>query len=108
MGQVKTLLAEYVPPDPQKMGTSLQGRECFVESESWAQTVALEFRNYGQPGDQMTLSCTATRKVSSRSVSTHMDDPKNAVTLGLKWVACQMEQTTSSRRFLPRPRKSFR
>jgi hypothetical protein len=83
MGQVKTLLAEYVPPDPQKMEQAFKAGNASLNRNPGAQTVALVFRNYAQPGDQMTLSfSTATRKVSSLNVNTYLDDPKDAVTLG--------------------------
>ena len=85
MGQVKTLLAEYVPPDPQKMEQAFKAGNASLNPNPGAQTVALVFRNYAQPGDQMTLSfSTATRKVTSLNVNTYMDDPKDVVTLGVQ------------------------
>jgi hypothetical protein len=85
MGQVKTLLAKYVPPDPQKMEQAFQAGNASLNPNPGAQTVALVFKNYAQPGDQMTLSfAPATRKVSSLNVNTYMDDPKNVVTLAVQ------------------------
>jgi hypothetical protein len=85
MGQVKTLLAKYVPPDPQKMEQAFQAGNASLNPNPGAQTVALVFKNYAQPGDQMTLSFgPATRKVSSLNVNTYMDDPKNVVTLAVQ------------------------
>ena len=44
----------------------------------------LVFKDYAQPGDQMTLSFnTAAKKISSLDVNTYMDDPKDAVTLAV-------------------------
>jgi hypothetical protein len=85
MGQVKTLLAEYVPPDPQKMERAFKAGNASLNPNPGAQTVALVFKNYARPGDQMTLSFgTATRKVSSLNVNTYMDDPKDVVTLAVQ------------------------
>ena len=40
------------------------------------------FRNYAQPGDQMTLTFeTAAKKITSLSVNTYMGETKDAVTL---------------------------
>src|SRR5882757_8420985 len=81
MGQVKGLLAMYVPPDPQRMQQAFQaGNVSFHPAgEGVAQLV---FKDYAQPGDQMTLSFnTAARKISSVNVNTYMDDPKDTVTL---------------------------
>ena len=44
------------------------------------------FKDYAQPGDQMTLSFdTAAKKISSVNVNTYMDDPKDVVTLAVKF-----------------------
>jgi hypothetical protein len=80
MGQVKTLLSMYVPPDPQKMAQAYQAGKVSLNPAGGA--VNLVFRDYAQPGDQMTLSFdTAARKISSVNVSTYMDNPKDGVTL---------------------------
>jgi len=85
MGQVKTLLAKYVPPDPQKMQQAFQSGNASLNPTPGAQAVGLVFKNYAQPGDQMTLSFdTATKKVSGLNVNTYMDDPKDVVTLAVK------------------------
>ena len=82
MGQVKSLLSMYVPPDPQKMATNFSGRQRFIESAPAADIV---FKNYAQPGDQMTLSFNAAaRKISAVNVNTYMDDPKDTVTLAVQ------------------------
>jgi len=85
MGQVKTLLAMYVPPDPQKMAQAFEAGNVSLNPNPEAQAVAIVFKNYAQPGDQMTLSFDkATRKVSSLNVNTYMDDPKDVVTLAVQ------------------------
>jgi hypothetical protein len=80
MGQVKSLLGMYVPPDPQKMGQAYQAGKVSLNPAGGG--VNLVFTDYAQPGDQMTLFFdTAARKVGSVSVNTYMDDPKDRVTL---------------------------
>jgi hypothetical protein len=84
MGQVKTLLAKYTPPDPQKMEQALKSGNASLNPDQAAQTVGLVFKNYAQTGDQMTLSFdTATKKVSGLNVNTYLDDPKDVVTLAV-------------------------
>jgi hypothetical protein len=85
MGQVKTLLAKYTPPDPQKMEQAFKSGNASLNPNPAAQTVGIVFKNYAQSGDQMTLSFdTATKKVSALNVNTYLDDPKDVVTLAVK------------------------
>lgn len=85
MGQVKTLLGKYTPPDPQKMEQAFKSGNVSLDPNPTAQTVGIVFKNYAQSGDQMTLSFdTATKKVSSLNVNTYLDDPKDVVTLAVK------------------------
>jgi hypothetical protein len=80
MGQVKSLLGMYVPPDPEKLAQAYQAGK--VSLNPAGGSVNLTFASYAQPGDQMTLSFdTATRKITSVNVNTYMDDPKDKVTL---------------------------
>ena len=85
MGQVKSLLAMYVPPDPQKMGQAFQAGNVSLNPMPASQETALVFKNYAQPGDQMSLSFnTEAKKISSVNVNTYMDDPKDTVTLAVQ------------------------
>jgi hypothetical protein len=80
MGEVKDVLAMYVPPDPQKMQQAFQAGK--VSFNPAGGVINLVFKDYAQPGDQMTLTFdTATKKISSLSVNTYMGDAKDAVTL---------------------------
>jgi hypothetical protein len=81
MGQVKSLLSMYVPPDPQKMGQTFQAGNASLNP----QAADIVFKNYAQPGDQMTLSFNAaTKKISAVNVNTYMDNPKDTVTLAVQ------------------------
>ena len=80
MGDVKSLLSTYVPPDPQRMEQAYQAGKLSLNPAGGLMN--LVFRDYAQPGDQMTLTFdTATRKIISLSINTYMGETKDAVTL---------------------------
>jgi hypothetical protein len=80
MAGVKSVLAQYLPPDPQRMELAKQAGNLSVNPVEGA--VNLVFKNYAQPGDQMTVTFnTAARKVASVNVNTYMGDANDAVTL---------------------------
>jgi hypothetical protein len=83
MGDVKNLLALYVPPDPQKMQQAYAAGNVLLNPSSGL--VNLVFKNYAQPGDQMTITFDPTsKKVISVSVQTYMGQSKDAVTLQIQ------------------------
>src|SRR6266404_253238 len=80
MEDVKGLLSMYVPPDPQKMQQAYQAGKVSLNPSGGI--VNLVFRDYAQPGDQMTLVFDpATRKVASLNINTYMGETKDVVTL---------------------------
>jgi len=82
MGQVKTLLSQYVPPNPQKMQQAFAAGKASLNPSPDSGTTSIVFKDYALPGDQMTLTFnTATKKISTLNVNTYMDDPKDVVTL---------------------------
>ena len=87
MGQVKSLLALYVPPDPQRMEKAFKaGNASLVPGGGGV--AQLVFKNYAQPGDQMTVSFdTAAKKVQQVNVNTYLDEPKDVVTLSLQFAS---------------------
>ncbi|HSY73175.1 MAG TPA: hypothetical protein VK798_13065 [Alloacidobacterium sp.] len=88
MGQVKTLLAMYVPPDPQRMQQAYQSGKVSLNATAGSGVAGLVFKDYAQPGDQMTISFdTAAKKISSLNVNTYMDDPKDTVTLAVQFAS---------------------
>jgi hypothetical protein len=83
MGDVKGLLSMYVPPDPQRMEQAFRAGKLSLNPSGGI--VNLVFRDYAQPGDQMTLSFDpGTKKVISVSVNTYMGQTKDAVTLQIR------------------------
>ncbi len=88
MGQVKTLLAMYVPPDSQRMQQAFQDGKVSLNATAGSGSAGIVFKDYAQPGDQMTLSFdTEARKISSLNVNTYMDDPKDIVTLKVQFAS---------------------
>ena len=88
MGQVKTLLALYVPPDPQRMQQALQSGKASLIPNPSSGVVQIVFKDYAQPGDQFTLSFNAAaKKISSVNVNTYLDEPKDTVTLAVQFAS---------------------
>jgi hypothetical protein len=88
MGQVKNLLGMYVPPDPQRMQQAFQANKVSLSPGAEGGAAQIVFKDYAQPGDQMTLSFDkAAKKISAVNINTYMDDPKDVVTLGVKFAS---------------------
>jgi len=80
MEEVKGVLGMYVPPEPQRMEQAYQAGNFSLNPAG--NFVNLIFRNYAQPGDQLTITFdSAAKKIVSLSVNTYMGDAKDAVTL---------------------------
>jgi hypothetical protein len=81
MGQVKSLLSLYVPPDPQKMQQAIQAGKVSLSRDAAAGLVNLTFKDYAQPGDQMVVAFDpAAKKIAHLNINTYMDQAKDAVT----------------------------
>jgi hypothetical protein len=80
MSDVKGLLSLYVPPDPQKMQQAFQAGK--VSLNPAGGVVNLIFKDYAQPGDQMTLTFDpAAKKITTLNINTYMGQSKDVVTL---------------------------
>jgi hypothetical protein len=80
MDGVKSVLAMYVPPDPERMQQAYQAGNSALNPVPGAAN--LVFTNYAQPGDKMTLTFdTAAKKIRHVTVDTYMGEAKDAVTL---------------------------
>jgi hypothetical protein len=88
MGDVKILLAKYVPPDPQNMQQALQSGKVSLSPNPSSGVTQIVFKDYALAGDQMTLSFdTAAKKISTVNVNTYLDDPKDVVTLAVHFAS---------------------
>jgi hypothetical protein len=82
MGQVKTLLALYVPPDPNQIQQAIQAGKVSVNPSPGTGTTNIVFTNYALPGDKMTVTFNSeAHKISALNVNTYLDNPKEVVTL---------------------------
>lgn len=83
MGDVKVLLSQYVPPDPQKMEQAFKAGKLSVNPAG--SIVNFIFRDYAQAGDQMTLAFDPAKKaILSLSINTYLGQEKDAVTLQVR------------------------
>ena len=88
MGQVKVLLAKYVPPDPQSMQQAFQSGKASLNPNASSGVAQIVFKDYALAGDQMALSFdTAAKKITSVKVNTYLDDPKDVVTLAIQFAS---------------------
>jgi hypothetical protein len=82
VADVKDLLAEYLPPNPQKIQAAMQAGNVSISRDAAAGLVNLVFKNYAQPGDQMTVAFDpAAKKIANVNVNTYTGQTKDAVTL---------------------------
>jgi hypothetical protein len=80
MGDVKNLLALYVPPDPQKMQQAYQSGNFSLNPVGGM--LNLIFANYAQPNDKLTVTFDqASKKITALHVNTYMGEAKDVVTL---------------------------
>lgn len=80
MDDVKSVLAMYVPPDPQRMQAAFTAGKVSLNPAGGMLNVI--FADYAQPGDRMTLTFdSSSKKIVSLSVNTYMGQAKDAVTL---------------------------
>jgi len=80
MEEVKGVLSMYVPPEGQRMQQAYQSGNLALNPAGGV--LNLIFRNYAQPGDQMTLTFDpGTKKITALSVNTYMGETKDVVTL---------------------------
>ncbi len=88
MGQVKLLLAKYVPPDPQSMQQAFGSGKVSLNPNASSGMTQIVFKDYALAGDQMTISFdTAAKKISTVKVNTYLDDPKDVVTLSAQFAS---------------------
>jgi hypothetical protein len=84
MQQVKGLIGQYVPPDPNRMQQVYQAGNVFVNPSPGM--IRLVFKNYVQPGDSMTIAIDQnTKKLASLHVNSYLGEAKDAVTLSVQF-----------------------
>jgi hypothetical protein len=88
MGQVKTLLALYVPPNPNQIQQAIQAGKVSITPSPASGTTNIVFTNYALPGDKMTVTFNSeAHKISALNVNTYLDNPKDVVTLAVSFAS---------------------
>ncbi len=88
MQQVQGIISLYVPPDPQRMQRAFQAGNVSMNKTMGTNIANLVFKNYAQPGDQMTISFdTTSKKIQTLNVNTYLDNPKDVVTLAVQFAS---------------------
>lgn len=86
MEQVKSVISMYVPPEAQLMEKAFQAHNVSIVPGGGA--TQLVFKNYAQPGDQMTIAFdTTARKIQTLNVNTYLGDAKDAITLTVQFAS---------------------
>jgi hypothetical protein len=86
MQQVQSLLSQYVPPSSQRMQKAFEAHNVSIVPGGGA--AQLVFKNYAQPGDQMTIAFDmATKKIQTVNVNTYMGEAKDVVTLAVQFAS---------------------
>lgn len=86
LGDVKGVLSLYVPPNPQKIQQAFQSGNASINPTNGG--VNLVFKNYAQPGDQMTITFNPqAKKISQVNVNTYTDKPSEVVTLAVQFAS---------------------
>lgn len=108
MQQVKSVISLYVPPSAQRMQRAFQAHNVSLNSTMGSGAAQLVFKNYAQPGDQMTIAFdTATKKIQTLNVNTYLSDPKDAITLAVRFASLPDGTNYASQTVLNAPSKEI-
>lgn len=78
--QLKSLIGEYVPPDPQMMKAAKEQGDAGVSSANGVAT--LTFNDYYKPGDKVAIGFDkAAKRIVSYDVNTYLSDTTDVVTM---------------------------
>jgi len=107
MQQVKSVISLYIPPDPQRMQKAFQSHNVSIQPGGGA--AQLVFKNYAQPGDQMTIAFdTATKKIQSLDVNSYVGDTKDSFTLAAQFSSLPDGTNYVSQTVLNAPNKDIK
>ena len=84
MQSAVALVKTYVPPDPAKLQAVKDAGGVSVQLAGSGADVKLVFANYEKPGDSLDVSVNlANNQMKGLSVASYLDDPSDAVNLGV-------------------------
>jgi hypothetical protein len=105
--QAKSVISMYVPPDPQRMQKAFEAHN--VSIVPGGGVVQLVFKNYAQPGDQMTIAFdTAAKKIQSLSVNSYVGDPKDSISMTAQFASLPNGPNYVSQTVLNAPSKDVK
>ena len=108
MGQARTVIGLYVPPDGQKMEQAFQAGNASVDRPGQGEA-GLVFRNYAKPNDSMTLDFRMeTRKLAALKVASYLADPSQPVALDVQFATLPDGTNYPATVVLDAPSKSLR
>ena len=85
MEKAAALIQQYVPPNPAQIQKAKDAGQMQVQPQPDGK-VRVEFRNYVQPNDQMSIDVDAKAALlSGLSVATYLEKPEDAVTLNVRF-----------------------
>jgi hypothetical protein len=86
MKSAVALVKLYVPPDPNRIQVARDAGKASVQMIQPGKRVRLDFRDYRQPGDLLGIEIDLTNNhLLGLKVATYLADPKDAVTLDVKY-----------------------
>ena len=86
MQQVKAVIGMYVPPEATRMENAFRAENASIAPMPGSGEAALNFKNYAQPGDTMSLDFRmGTRKLAGLTVNTYVGDPSAPVSLTVQF-----------------------
>jgi hypothetical protein len=90
MKQAVALVKTYVPPDPARIQAVKDAGNVSVELPGSGQGVRVNLRNYGKPGDVLTVEVDpASNRVTGLTVATYLSDAKDTVSLSVRFLVLQ-------------------
>lgn len=90
MKQAVALVKVYVPPDPARIQAVKDAGNVSLDLPGGGRGARLNFRNYAKPGDRLSVEVDpASNRLVGLTVATYLDDPKDSVTLDVRFSSLQ-------------------
>jgi hypothetical protein len=90
MKQAVALVKTYVPPDPARIQAVKDAGQVTLGLPGGGKGVVVNLAAYGKPGDVLSVEVDpASNKVIGLTVATYLSDPKDAVTLNVRFSSLQ-------------------
>ena len=90
MKQAVALVKTYVPPDPARIQAVKDAGKVSLDAPGAGKGIRVNLRDYAKPGDLLTVEVDPTsNRVLGLTVATYLDDPKDVVTLDVRFSSLQ-------------------